>query len=84
MEMRTMYMHTINEDNEEVEQEYLIPLKAIEQYVSDYVESNSVDKFLRVEYISDDTINIIDECILNDLDYELVNEEIIGHYWLSF
>lgn len=80
MEMRTMYMHTINEDNEEVEQEYLIPLKAIEQYVSDYVESNSVDKFLRVEYISDDTINIIDECILNDLDYELVNEEIIGHY----
>ena len=80
MEMRTMYMHTINEDNEEVEQEYLIPLKAIEQYVSDYVEDNDVDKFLSEEYISDDTINIIDECILNDLDYELVNEEIIGHY----
>lgn len=81
MEMRTMYMHTINEDNEEVEQEYLIPLKAIEQYVSDYGEDNDVDKFLSEEYISDDTINIIDECILNDLDYELVNEEIIGHYW---
>lgn len=80
MEMRTMYMHTINEDNEEVEQEYLIPLKAIEQYVSDYGEDNDVDKFLSEEYISDDTINIIDECILNDLDYELVNEEIIGHY----
>ena len=84
MEMRTMYMHTINEDNEEVEQEYLIPLKAIEQYVSDYGEDNDVDKFLSEEYISDDTINIIDECILNDLDYELVNEEIIAHYWLSF
>ena len=80
MEMRTMYMHTISEDNEEVEQEYLIPLKAIEQYVSDYGEDNDVDKFLSEEYISDDTINIIDECILNDLDYELVNEEIIGHY----
>lgn len=80
MEMRTMYMHTINEDNEEVEQEYLIPLKAIEQYVSDYGEDNDVDKFLSEEYISDDTINIIDECILNDLDYELVNEEIIAHY----
>ena len=80
MEMRTMYMHTINEDNEEVEQEYLIPLKAIEQYVSDYGEDNDVDKFLSEEYISDDTINIIVECILNDLDYELVNEEIIGHY----
>ena len=80
MEMRTMYMHTISEDNEEVEQEYLIPLKAIEQYVSDYGEDNDVDKFLNEEYISDDTSNIIDECILNDLDYELVNEEIIGHY----
>lgn len=80
MEMRTMYMHTISEDNEEVEQEYLIPLKAIEQYVSDYGEDNDVDKFLSEEYISDDTINIIDECILNDLDYELVNEEIIAHY----
>lgn len=80
MEMRTMYMHTINEHNEEVEQEFLIPLKAIEQYVSDYAESNSVDKFLRAEYISDDTINIIDECILNNLDYELVREEITGHY----
>lgn len=75
-----MYMHTINDDNEEIEQEYLIPLKAIEQYVSDYVENNDVDKFLRVEYISDDTINIIDECILNNLDYELVREEITGHY----
>ena len=71
-----------NENNEEIEQEYLIPLKAIEQYVSDYVESNSVDKFLRVEYISDDTINIIDECILKDLDYELVREEITGYYCL--
>lgn len=81
MEMRTMYMHTISEDNEEVEQEYLMPLKAIEQYVSDYGEDNDVDKFLSEEYISDDTINIIVECILNDLDYELVNEEIIGHYW---
>ena len=80
MEMRTMYMHTISEDNEEVEQEYLMPLKAIEQYVSDYGEDNDVDKFLSEEYISDDTINIIVECILNDLDYELVNEEIIGHY----
>lgn len=80
MEIRTMYMHTINEDNEEIEQEYSIPLKAIEQYVSDYAESNSVDKFLRVEYISDDTINIIDDCILNDLDYKLVREEITGHY----
>lgn len=80
MEMRTMYMHTINEDNEEIEQEYLIPLKAIEQYVSDYVESKSVDNFLRAEYISDDTINIIDDCILNDLDYELVREEITGYY----
>lgn len=80
MEMRTMCIITINEDNEEIEQEYLIPLKAIEQYVSDYAESNSVDEFLREEYISDDTTNIIDECILNDLDYELVNEEIIGHY----
>lgn len=80
MEMRTMYILTINEDNEEIEQEYSIPLKAIEQYVSDYAESNSVDKFLRAEYISDDTINIIDECILNDLDYELVREEITGYY----
>lgn len=82
MEMRTMYMHTINEDNGEIEQEYLIPLKAIEQYVSDYAESNSVDEFLSEEYISDDTNNIIDECILNDLDYELVHEEITGHYRL--
>ena len=80
MEMRTMYILTINEDNEEIEQEYSIPLKAIKQYVSDYAESNSVDKFLRAEYISDDTINIIDECILNDLDYELVREEITGYY----
>lgn len=80
MEMRTMYILTISEDNEEVEQEYLIPLRAIEQYVSDYGEDNDVDNFLSEEYISDDTINIIDECILNDLDYELVNEEIIGHY----
>lgn len=80
MEMRTMYILTINENNEEIEQEYLIPLRAIEQYVSDYGEDNDVDKFLSEEYISDDTINIIDECILNDLDYELVNEEIIGHY----
>lgn len=84
MEMRTMYMHTISEDNEEVEQEYLIPLKAIEQYVSDYGEDNDVDKFLNEEYISDDTSNIIDFCILNNLDYELVHEENIGHYWLSF
>lgn len=82
MEMRTMYILTINEDNEEIEQEYLIPLKAIEQYVSDYAESNSVDEFLSEEYISDDTINIIDECILNNLDYELVREEITGHYCL--
>lgn len=82
MEMRTMYMHTINEDKEEIEQEYLIPLKAIEQYVNDYAESNSVDKFLSGEYISDDTINIIDECILKDLDYELVREEITGYYCL--
>lgn len=81
MEMRTMYILTINENNEEIEQEYLIPLRAIEQYVSDYGEDNDVDKFLSEEYISDDTINIIVECILNDLDYELVNEEIIGHYW---
>ena len=81
MEMRTMYILTINENNEEIEQEYLIPLRAIEQYVSDYGEDNDVDNFLSEEYISDDTINIIDECILNDLDYELVNEEIIGHYW---
>lgn len=80
MEMRTMYIITINEDNEEIEQEYLIPLKAIEQYVSDYAESNSADKFLKVEYISDDTINIIDECILNDLHYELVREEVAGYY----
>lgn len=80
MEMRTMYILTINENNEEIEQEYLIPLRAIEQYVSDYGEDNDVDKFLSEEYISDDTINIIVECILNDLDYELVNEEIIGHY----
>lgn len=84
MEMRTMYMHTISEDNEEVEQEYLIPLKAIEQYVSDYGEDNDVDKFLNEEYISDDTSNIIDFCILNNLDYELVHEENIAHYWLSF
>ena len=48
--------------------------------MSDYGEDNDVDKFLSEEYISDDTINIIVECILNDLDYELVNEEIIGHY----
>ena len=81
MEIRTMYILTINENNEEIEQEYLIPLRAIEQYVSDYGEDNDVDKFLSEEYISDDTINIIVECILNDLDYELVNEEIIGHYW---
>ena len=81
MEMRTMYILTINENNEEIKQEYLIPLRAIEQYVSDYGEDNDVDKFLSEEYISDDTINIIVECILNDLDYELVNEEIIGHYW---
>lgn len=80
MEMRTMYMHTINENNEEVEQEYLIPLRAIEQYVSDYGEDNDVDKFLSEEYISDDTSNIIDFCILNNLDYELVREENIGHY----
>lgn len=80
MEMRTMYMHTISEDNEEVEQEYLIPLKAIEQYVSDYGEDNDVDKFLNEEYISDDTSNIIDFCILNNLDYELVHEENIAHY----
>lgn len=80
MEMRTMCILTINENNEEIEQEYLIPLRAIEQYVSDYGEDNDVDNFLSEEYISDDTINIIDECILNDLDYELVNEEIIGHY----
>lgn len=80
MEMRTMYMHTISEDNEEVEQEYLIPLKAIEQYVSDYGEDNDVDKFLNEEYISDDTSNIIDFCILNNLDYELVREEITGYY----
>ena len=84
MEMRTMYMHTISEDNEEVEQEYLMPLKAIEQYVSDYGEDNDVDKFLNEEYISDDTSNIIDFCILNNLDYELVHEENIVHYWLSF
>lgn len=82
MEMRTMCILTINEDNEEIEQEYLIPLKAIEQYVSDHTENNSVDKFLRAEYISDDTINIIDGCILNDLDYELVREEITGYYCL--
>ena len=82
MEMRTMYVHTINEDNEEIEQEYLIPLKAIEQYVSDYAESNSVDEFLSGEYISDDTINIFDECILNDLDYKLVREEVTGYYCL--
>lgn len=82
MEMRTMYILTINEDNEEIEQEYLIPLKAIKQYVSDYAESNDVDKFLRAEYISDDTINIIDDCILNNLDYELVREEITGYYCL--
>lgn len=82
MEMRTMCILTINEDNEEIEQEYSIPLKAIEQYVSDYAESNSVDEFLSGEYISGDTINIIDECILNDLDYELVREETTGYYFL--
>lgn len=82
MEMRTMYMHTINEDMEEIEQEYLIPLKAIEQYVSEYAESNDVDEFLSGEYISDDTSNIIDDCILNNLDYELVHEELTGCYGL--
>lgn len=75
MEMRTMYEQESNEFEETIEREYLIPIKAI----SNYLETDDIkviEFFLEEEYTSDDTTNIIDDCEELDFHYELVHEEI--------
>ena len=73
-----MYMIAINEGGETIEQGYSIPIKAIEQYLKDDEDDCGVELFLSDIYTSEDTINIIDYCFLNNLEYGLVHEEVLG------
>lgn len=75
MEMRTMYLQDVNEYDETIEREYLIPVKAIGHYL-ETDDMDEIQRFLDSEYISDDTANIIEDCKELNFHYELMHEEI--------
>lgn len=77
MEMTTMLKIEINVFDEQIEYEYLVPIEAIKQYL----ETDSmikVKEFLREEYTSNDTDNILNLCMMKGFNYELVHKEIAG------
>ena len=78
---KTMFTIEVNEDGEQIETKYRVPLSAIKEYLETDSEEK-VEKFLREQYISDDTENIIDICNRNNLDYYLVNQQIAGQWVL--
>ena len=69
----------VNEIGEQIEHEYLIPIEAIEQYL-ETSDNEEVETFLKEEYISEDTTNIINICIKEGLAFSLVRKELVGKW----
>lgn len=76
MEKVTMLEQEENVYGEIIEWEYLIPIKAVEEYL-DTRNKEEIKSFLTGEYNSEDTDNVISNCIRLKLDYEIVSEQII-------
>lgn len=77
--MKKMLEIEVNELGEQIEHEYLIPIEAIKQYL-ETSDNEEVETFLKEEYISEDTTNIINICIKEGLDFNLLSKELVGKW----
>lgn len=79
IEVKKMFLHKMNENDENIEYEYLIPASVIEKYIDEHVdedERTDINTFLNSVYDSEDTDIIIEMCESEDIHYELVGSEV--------
>lgn len=79
IEVKKMFLHKMNENEENIEYEYLIPTNVIERYIDDHVdedERTDINTFLNSVYDSEDTDLIIEMCESENIHYELVGSEV--------
>lgn len=75
----TMYRLKTNEDGELLENEYLIPMKALKKFLK--TESEQVVQDYLCDYITEDTESVLDFCIAERISYEVVKDEINGEFF---